>query len=67
VLKTALQSLVRSQDASSKGELHPLSLLPIVRSVVQAKQHVLNDQLQVTKKAIKLEQAVGGSFKGMNQ
>ena len=67
VLKTALQSLARSQDASSKGELHPLSLLPIVRSVVQAKQHVLNDQLQVTTNAIKLEQAVGGSIKGMNQ
>jgi outer membrane protein TolC len=67
VLLTTEVSLKRALEASNQGELHPLRLLPIERSVIQAKQELLRDELLVSTNAIKLEQAVGGTFKGMKQ
>jgi outer membrane protein TolC len=67
VLLTTEISLKRALEASNQGELHPLQLIPIERSVIQAKQELLRDELLVSTNAIKLEQAVGGTFKGMNQ
>ncbi|MDP7006201.1 MAG: TolC family protein, partial [Phycisphaerales bacterium] len=67
VLLTTELSLKRALEASNRGELHPLQLIPIERSAIQAKQELLRDELLVSTNAIKLEQAVGGTFKGMNQ
>ncbi len=64
-LEITLQAFARSQDESHKNEIHPISLLPISRSVIEAKKHILNDKLKLTTNAIKLEQAVGGSYRGM--
>jgi hypothetical protein len=67
VFQTAKTSLARAKEANKQGELHPLSLLPIQRSLLQAKQRLLQNALQVSTNTIKLEKVVGGSFKGMNQ
>jgi outer membrane protein TolC len=66
-LHIAETSFQRALEANKQGELNPLSLLPMQRSVIQAKQELLSDELLVSINTIKLEQAVGGSFKGMNQ
>ena len=60
-------SLQRALEASELGELHPLTLLPMQRRVIRTQQEILQDELQVSLLAIKLEQAVGGTFKGMNK
>ncbi|MBC8309863.1 MAG: TolC family protein [Phycisphaerales bacterium] len=67
VLLTTETSLKRALEASNRGELDPLLLLQMERSSIQAKQELLRDELLVSTNAIKLEQAVGGTFKGMNQ
>ena len=66
LLQVAQSSLDRAENANSQGELHPLSLLPMKRKVIEAKQHVLKDTLLISTQAIKLEQSVGGSLKGIN-
>ena len=67
VFQTAKTLLTRAKEANKQGELHPLSLLPIQRSLIQAKQKLLQDALQVSTNTIKLEKVIGGSFKGMNK
>ena len=66
IVRNIESSLKRAFVTHERGELNPLQLIPIQRKLVKAKQHKLKDALLVSTNAIMLEQAIGGSFKGMN-
>ncbi len=67
ILRTTVDSLQRSIEATNRGELNPLTLIPIKRNLIQAKQHTLFDELDVATNYLQLEQAIGGTFKGIEQ
>lgn len=65
VLTTIEDTLNRAIKIQNQGELHPLDVIPIKRDVIRAKQHAYEDALELATNAIQLEQAVGGTFKGI--
>ena len=67
ILRTTVDSLQRSIEATNRGELNPLTLIPIKRNLIEAKQHTLFDELDVAANYLQLEQAIGGTFKGIEQ
>lgn len=67
IVGASTMKLHRAQIAFDRGELHPLSLIPIQREVVAARMHEIKDILQLAVTGIQLELSVGGTFQGMTQ
>jgi outer membrane protein TolC len=67
VVLATQNALQRALEANNRGELDPLALIPIKRDLIRVKQLALLDGLAVAINSIQLEQAVGGTFKGIEQ